>query len=56
MIRTPMIRNRSIVAVILAFAATLSAHAADAPKYHILRHMALGGDGGWDYQIGRAHV
>lgn len=33
----------------LLFALILSAHAADAPKYHILRHMALGGDGGWDY-------
>ena len=44
-----MIRNRSIAALILAIAATLSAQAADAPKYHILRRMTLGGDGGWDY-------
>ena len=40
---------RSLLAVALAFASILPAHAADAPKYHILRHMALGGDGGWDY-------
>jgi YVTN family beta-propeller protein len=26
-----------------------AAQAADAPKYHVLRHMTLGGDGGWDY-------
>ena len=40
---------RSLLAVILAFASVLAAHAADAPKYHVLRHLALGGDGGWDY-------
>jgi YVTN family beta-propeller protein len=27
----------------------MATYAADAPKYHILRTMALGGDGGWDY-------
>jgi len=35
--------------LMLALALPLAAHAADAPKYHILRHMAIGGDGGWDY-------
>jgi len=39
----------SLFAVALTLALPLPAHAADAPKYHILRHMALGGDGGWDY-------
>ena len=40
---------RCFFALVFAFVASVSAHAADAPKYHILRHMALGGDGGWDY-------
>jgi YVTN family beta-propeller protein len=37
--------------LVLATLATLpmATYAADAPKYHILRTMALGGDGGWDY-------
>ena len=37
------------VLMTMALALPFAAHAADAPKYHILRHMALGGDGGWDY-------
>ena len=41
--------NFKISLLLLALALPLTAHAADAPKYHILRHMAVGGDGGWDY-------
>ena len=41
--------NLKISLLLLALALPLTAHAADAPKYHILRHMAVGGDGGWDY-------
>jgi DNA-binding beta-propeller fold protein YncE len=41
--------NFKISLLLLALALPLTAHAADAPKYHILRHMAIGGDGGWDY-------
>jgi YVTN family beta-propeller protein len=41
--------NVKISLLMLALALPLAAHAADAPKYHILRHMAVGGDGGWDY-------
>lgn len=36
-----------MLALTLSF--PLAAHAADAPNYHVLRTMALGGDGGWDY-------
>ncbi len=42
-----LVRSLSLLAVTLAL--TLSAHSADTPKYHVLRHMALGGDSGWDY-------
>lgn len=41
--------NFKISLLTLALALPLTAQAADAPKYHILRHMAVGGDGGWDY-------
>lgn len=41
--------NFKISLLLLALALPLTAHAADAPRYHILRHMAVGGDGGWDY-------
>jgi YVTN family beta-propeller protein len=41
--------NFKISLLLLALALPLTAHAADASKYHILRHMAVGGDGGWDY-------
>jgi len=41
--------NFKISLLLLALALPLTAHAADAPKYHILRHMTVGGDGGWDY-------
>jgi YVTN family beta-propeller protein len=30
-------------------ATTVAAQPAHPPNYHILRHLALGGDGGWDY-------
>ena len=40
--------NRFILTFALAFSLS-TAQAADAPKYHVLRHMAIGGDGGWDY-------
>jgi YVTN family beta-propeller protein len=46
------IQRRTLLAGIgfaLLLGATLGARAADAPKYHVLRHMGLGGDGGWDY-------
>ena len=49
MILSRMMRSRYFFTVVLALTATISAQAADAPKYHVLRHMALGGDGGWDY-------
>jgi YVTN family beta-propeller protein len=39
----------SLLLLTTMFALTVGACAADAPKYHVLRHMALGGDGGWDY-------
>jgi YVTN family beta-propeller protein len=41
--------NFKISLLLLALALPTTAHAADAPKYHILRHMTVGGDGGWDY-------
>jgi YVTN family beta-propeller protein len=45
--------NRSLLMLTLLMltmlALPLPAHSAGAPKYHILRHMAIGGDGGWDY-------
>jgi YVTN family beta-propeller protein len=41
--------KQSLLMLALFLPLTVPAHAADAPKYHVLRHMALGGDGGWDY-------
>jgi DNA-binding beta-propeller fold protein YncE len=35
--------------LLLLFAAVLLISAAPAPKYHVVRHIPVGGDGGWDY-------
>lgn len=45
-----MIRSmkRTLLAL-FALASTLTATAATAPHYHVVRHIKLGGDGGWDY-------
>ncbi len=41
--------RRWVAVAVTAFCLVGAALAADAPKYHVLRHMALGGEGGWDY-------